>query len=329
MKTLNDSPARYAAQLAETIGSLHRHLAAEQPDWWQQTLLGLHDQLQSEFLFNREYQDAPYLSVLERRTIARFCSHYAEMYEAQLPKITRRDDECPVCGEPTQTASGELTGNPHLPDCDYLKPPYPQTQSGVAIEPPDIIPPWKGGNAHDEQPDFLRLSEMAPTCMNLLDWRQNGFEQRIGELEAQSLPVRVDTLEERLEAIAWWAGISYFHDESGKLFIPDGLQARLVELSETLINTNHEQVCHAQGLKGIEARLSAIEDWADIRYLPNEQGDYVTNNCIHDLVAEGMTGVTADMHKHLERLTVRIDTIGDVLIKALQSIDALESKTPC
>lgn len=40
----------------------------------------------------------------------------------------RRDDECPVCGEPTQTASGELTGKPHAPDCDYLKPPYPQTR---------------------------------------------------------------------------------------------------------------------------------------------------------------------------------------------------------
>ena len=38
-------PARYAAQLAETIGSLHRHLAAEQPDWWQQVVSQLHSRL--------------------------------------------------------------------------------------------------------------------------------------------------------------------------------------------------------------------------------------------------------------------------------------------
>ena len=32
--------------------------------------------------------------------------------------------------------------------------------------------------------------------------------------------------------------------------------------------------------------------------------------------------------EQIDRLTARIDAIGDVLIKALQSIDALESKTP-
>ena len=49
----------------------------------------------------------------------------------------------------------------------------------------DVIPPWKGGSAPAEQPDFFRLPEMAPTRMNLLDWRQNGFEQRLGDLEAR------------------------------------------------------------------------------------------------------------------------------------------------
>lgn len=46
----------------------------------------------------------------------------------------RQDNECPVCGEPTQTASGELTGNPHAPDCDYLRPPYPQPPVVVISE---------------------------------------------------------------------------------------------------------------------------------------------------------------------------------------------------
>jgi hypothetical protein len=50
----------------------------------------------------------------------------------------------------------------------------------------DVIPPWKGGSAPAEQPDFLRLQKMAPTRMNLLEWRQN--EQRIGDLEAR-LPI--------------------------------------------------------------------------------------------------------------------------------------------
>ena len=44
----------------------------------------------------------------------------------------------------------------------------------------DVIPPWKGGSAPAEQPDFFRLPEMAPTRMNLLDLLQNGFEQRLG-----------------------------------------------------------------------------------------------------------------------------------------------------
>ena len=166
MKTLNDSPARYAAQLAETIGSLHRHLAAEQPDWWQQVVAELHSRLDKEF------------------------------------------------------------------------PPFYD-------DVPDVIPPWKGGNAPDEQPDFLQLPEMAPTRMNLLDWRQNGFE----------------------------------------------------------------------------ARLVDLETWTDI--------NSTAPDCIHNLIAEGMTGVTTDMHEHLERLTRRIDDLQDLLLKAVLKVDALETKAPC
>ena len=54
MNTVNDSntfdPARYAAQLAQSIDSLHRHLEAEQPEWWQQVLIELHDQLAEIYL---------------------------------------------------------------------------------------------------------------------------------------------------------------------------------------------------------------------------------------------------------------------------------------
>ena len=180
-------------------------------------------------------------------------------------------------------------------------------------------------NAPDELPDFLRLQKMAPTRMNLLEWRQNGFEQRLGDLEARSAwfpiaggndnaelaesivdscsNVRDENLESRLNAIEWWAGISYFHDECGKLVIPNSLQARLARMN------------------GFEARLVALETWTDI--------NSTAPDCIHNLIAEGMTGVTADMHEHLERLTRRIDDLQDLLLKAVLKVDALESKTPC
>lgn len=88
MKTLNDSPARYAAQLAETIGSLHRHLAAEQPDWWQQVVAELHSRLDKEF--------PPF---------------YGDTPDFIPPWKGRPDRECPVCSEPEDKL--------HAPDCEY------------------------------------------------------------------------------------------------------------------------------------------------------------------------------------------------------------------
>ena len=146
-------------------------------------------------------------------------------------KTARPDNECPVCGEPTQTASGELTGNPHSPDCDYL-------------------PPWKGGSAPAE-PDIFRLPGMESARMNLLEAGQNGLAYRIETLEA---------------------------------FLDFDPQAPASDA------------------------------------LPDD---------IHQLIAEGMTGVTTDMHTHLERLTRRIDDLQDLLLKAVLKVDALETKTPC
>ena len=156
----------------------------------------------------------------------------------------RRDNDCPVCGEPTQTASGELTGNPHSPDCDYLKPP-------------------------PELPDYFQLPGMEHKRMDLMDWRFNGIEARLGTLESNASVFRLTALEER---------------------------------------------------------LSALEDWADIEYAPVDGNP---PDCIHDLIAEGMTGVTADMHTHLERMTRRIDDLQDLLLKAVLKVNALETKAPC
>ena len=163
-------------------------------------------------------------------------------------QTTRRDDECPVCGEPTQTASGELTGNPHSPDCEYLKPQY--------------IPPA-------ELPDYFKLPGMEHKRMDLMDWRFNGIEARLGTLESAASAFRLTALEER---------------------------------------------------------LSALEEWADIEYAPVDGNP---PDSIHDLIAEGMTGVTTDMHTHLERMTRRIDDLQDLLLKAVLKVNALESKAPC
>jgi hypothetical protein len=209
----------------------------------------------------------------------------------------------------------------------------------------DVIPPWKGGSAPAEQPDFLRLQKMAPTRMNLLEWRQNGFEQRLGELEARAAWVPADVIppykgrpddecpvcgepEDKPHAPdCEYAVLDSLHlagMENSRLNAMDwrfnGIEERLGTL-ETDANPFR--------LNGMDRRLVALEDWADIRYLPSEADDCVANTDIHELIAEGMTGVTADMQKTIDRLTGRIDEIQDLLLKAVLKVDALETKAPC
>ena len=105
--------------------------------------------------------------------------------------------------------------------------------------------------------------------MDLMDWRFNGIEARLGTLESNASAFRLTALEER---------------------------------------------------------LSALEDWADIEYAPVDGNP---PDSIHELIAEGMTGVTTDMHTHLERMTRRIDDLQDLLLKAVLKVNALESKAPC
>ena len=208
----------------------------------------------------------------------------------------------------------------------------------------DVIPPWKGGSAHDELPDFFRLPEMAPTRMNLLEWRQNGFEQRLGELEARAAWVPADVIppykgrpdkecpvcgepEDKPHAPdCEYAVLDSLHlpgMENSRLNAMDwrfnGIEERLGTL-ETDANPFR--------LNGMDRRLVALEDWADIRYLPSEADDCVANTDIHELIAEGMTGVTADMQKTIDRLTGRIDEIQDLLLKAVLKVEALEMKAP-
>ena len=274
MKTRNDpakdayfEPACYASRIAALI-SEHQS-KDERPDWWQQVVAQLHSQLDKQFpQFEVEFEELTATDVIPpwkggsapaeqpdflrlqkmaptRMNLLEWRQNGFEQRLGELearaawvpadvipPYKGRPDKECPVCGEPED--------KPHAPDCEYA-----------------VL-------------DSLHLPGMENSRLNAMDWRFNGIEERLGTIESNASAFRLTAIEERLEAIAWWAGISYFHDESGKVFIPDALQARLVAL---------------------ESR--------------------------------------ADMQEQIDRLTARIDTIGDVLIKALQSIDALETKTPC
>ena len=209
----------------------------------------------------------------------------------------------------------------------------------------DVIPPWKGGSAHDELPDFFRLQKMAPTRMNLLEWRQNGFEQRLGELEARAAWVPADVIppykgrpdkecpvcgepEDKPHAPdCEYAVLDSLHlpgMENSRLNAMDwrfnGIEERLGTL-ETDANPFR--------LNGMDRRLVALEDWADIRYLPNEAGDYVPHNCIHDLIVEGTADAVADMQEPIERLTARIDDLQSLRLKMALKVEALEQKTPC
>ena len=140
-------------------------------------------------------------------------------------------------------------------------------------------------NTPTELPDFSRLTEMASTRMNLLERQQNGIEQRLGELEAHSLPYRMDTIEAFLD------------------FAP---------------------------------QAPASDDWPD---------------SIHDLIAEGMTGVTTHcMESAAALVTVlgnatdkRIDAIAkqaellqslllnvkELVLNLDARLEALEQKAPC
>ena len=78
------------------------------------------------------------------------------------------------------------------------------------------------------------------------------------------------------------------------------------EYDKFMMDTIHEQVCHDSRLTGIEEKLRAVETWADIGYVLNEKGHYVINNCIHELIAEGMTGVTADAYSRIDAVSERL-----------------------
>ena len=214
----------------------------------------------------------------------------------------------------------------------------------------DTIPPWKGGSAHDELPDFFRLPEMAPTRMNLLEWRQNGFEQRIGDLEAR-LPIasgndsgELAKIADLLDYVAGMVAAQGNDPDSGNA---TDLEMNLCAASKKLAHLagvippfkgRPDRECPVCGepedkphapdceyavldslhLPGMEtSRLNAM-DWR-FNGIEERLGTVESNASAFRLTA---------MQETIDRLTARIDELGDLLIKALLQIDALESKTP-
>lgn len=214
----------------------------------------------------------------------------------------------------------------------------------------DVIPPWKGGSAHDELPDFFRLPEMAPTRMNLLEWRQNGFEQRIGDLEAR-LPIasgndsgELAKIADLLDYVAGMVAAQGNDPDSGNA---TDLEMNLCAASKKLAHLagvippfkgRPDRECPVCGepedkphapdceyavldslhLPGMEnSRLNAM-DWR-FNGIEERLGTVESNASAFRLTA---------MQETIDRLTARIDELGDLLIKALLQIDALEQKAP-
>ena len=143
-----------------------------------------------------------------------------------------------------------------------------------------------------------------------------------------------------------------FEDEFEELAIPQApCNPPFEEQSLGILKEiSYEQGCHDDRLNSLEKSIAAIEDWADIKYLPREQGEYMANTCIHELIADGMTGVTTHcmesaaalvtvaaaatdkrldaVAKQAELLQSLVLNVKELLLNVDSRLDALESKTP-
>ncbi len=80
-------------------------------------------------------------------------------------------------------------------------------------------------------------------------------------------------------------------------------------------------------IDALEYRIGTLEAFLD--FDPNAPADDEWPDSIHNLVADGMTGVTQHCEARIDRLTWRIDAIQDLLLKLVDRLEALEQKAPC
>ena len=92
-------------------------------------------------------------------------------------------------------------------------------------------------SAPAEQPDYLQLPE---TRLTLVEWRQNGFDARLGTLESNNASaLRLTALEERLASLEEWADIEYAPvDENPAESIHDLIAAGMTGVTTDM----HEQL---------------------------------------------------------------------------------------
>ena len=174
---------------------------------------------------------------------------------------------------------------------------------------------------------------------NLPDWWQQVVAQLHSQLDKAFPPFYDDAL----DAIPPWKGrpdkeCPVCSEPEDKPHAPDCEYAVLdslclAKMAPTRMNLlESEQNGLAQRLGELEShslayRIETLEAFLD--FDPKAPASDTLPDDIHDLIAEGMTGVTTDMHTHLERMTRRIDDLQDLLLKAVLKVNALESKAPC
>lgn len=124
--------------------------------------------------------------------------------------------------------------------------------------------------------------------------------------------------------------------ENSRLNAMDWRQHALEERLGTI-----ESFASAYRLNALEERLSALEDWADIELEPV---DDTPPDSIHNLIAEGMTGVTTHCmesaaalvtvlgnatDKRIDAVCKRADVLQELVFNIKARLDALENHTPC
>lgn len=119
-----------------------------------------------------------------------------------------------------------------------------------------------------EQPDYFQLPGMEHKRMDLMDWRFNGIEARLGTLESNASAFRLTALEERLSALEDWADIEYAPGDDAPV---DGIHALIAEGMTSVTADMQEHVARELAHTG-DALLLEIQA---LRALQDETQDLV------------------------------------------------------
>ena len=163
MKDLNKlDPAVYAAQLADEIAEIQLDIDMANPDyredWWKEVL---------------------------GHTNRLLKTHYAHLAVDPIPQPQAKPSEY----RPIDEAATAATGAPwKTQPSPWHKSPKVMSAPPSRASSPSYIKNWKPQPPGSVVPDEVKQPGMEKHRFDLIDWRLNGFEQRLGELEAR-LPI--------------------------------------------------------------------------------------------------------------------------------------------